>query len=121
MRDLGREVKALERKLMPAAVAEVVLDGRLWPETAGPGSWATVVATGKAPKPVVVEVTPEAKAEAERLARWKKLQVSETTAGTSASREEWHVKKEQAAQDKKRLPKDDSENTGFDYWREQHY
>lgn len=112
MKTLGREVKALQRKLAPTALVEVKLDGSLWPEQLG--GWASVVATGRVAKPVAVEITAEAKAEQERIARWKKMQTTETT---SASRAAWRHHKELVQQG----PKTEEESTGCDFWREQNY
>lgn len=66
--------------------------------------------TGRVVKPVVVEITAEAKAEEDRVARWKKMQ---TAVVVSGSRNVWHVKKQLAAQDKKSGPKEDSNNINY--------
>lgn len=126
MKALGREVKALERKLAPAVV-EVVLDDTLW-RTSERGSWSDVVATGRVAKPVVIEITAEAKAEqekkakaerdeAERIARWKKMQTSEKT---SASRAAWRHHKELVKQEPKFVEMETGD-AGYNPTREMNY
>ena len=99
--------------------AEVVLDDTLW-RTSERGSWADVVTTGRKPatlrEALVLLHHEETKAETEekeRLARWKKLDVSGTTVGTSGSRNLWHVKKELAKQKKMDAVTEDSNNINY--------
>jgi hypothetical protein len=103
LKTTGRELKALTRTEVPS---EVVLDDTLW-RTSERGSWADVVTTGRVAKPVVVEVTEEARAEQERIARWQKMQ---TTTVVSGSRNVWHVKKELAKQKKMDAVEEKSDN-----------
>ena len=118
LKTVGRELKALTRTEVPA---EVVLDDTLW-RTSERGSWADVVVTGRKPatlREALVLLHHEETEEKERLARWKKLNVSETTAGTSESRTDWHVKKELVKWKKMMETEEKADTT--DYSREIHY
>ena len=113
LKTIGQRIKSLREIDTPT---EVVLDGSLWPERVG--GWVAVLTTGRVAVPVKVEITAEAKAEEERVARWKAMQAKEMKA-PMAARNAWHHKK--AVAQTRGEEREETVDTGFNYWREQNY